>query len=147
MNPATYDDGEPPFSALKLSDVLWRPRYAKAWWASAAVFWSAMASMPGAARAMDGGFVFALSLFLHPFALIWYLGGRYFWAWRKRLASSSAPRGIAGGSRVAKVDDINGEEFGLLGTGIMSYLDDPTDVVAPLNPAKPLNPLHPMNRY
>nr|WP_087575119.1 hypothetical protein [Sphingomonas sp. CDS-1] len=145
MDPAAYDDPEVSPSTLKLSHLIWRPWYAKAWWAGAVGFWFVVAVVPGAARVMDGGF--ALSLFLHPFALMWYLAGRYLWAWRKGLAISSAPSGIAGGASVANVDDVHCEEFGFFRNGVMSYLDDPTDVESPLNPANPMNPLHPMNRY
>ena len=148
MDTAAYEDVEAPTSNLKLSDLLWRPWYAKAWWASTAVFWAAIAFVPGAAKATDDGFVFALSLFLHPFALMWYLAGRYLWAWRKGLAFSSARRGIAGAANVANVDDFHGgEDFAVFRSGVMPYLDDPTDVRSPLNPANPRNPLHPMNRH
>lgn len=148
MDTVAYDDAEVSPSTLKLSHLLWRPWYAKAWWASAVVFWSVVAFVTGAARAIDGGFAFALSLFLHPFALMWYLAGRYLWAWRKGLAFSSAPRGVAGDPNVANVDDFHGrEDFAVFCSGVMPYLDDPTDVRSPLNPANPRNPFHPINRH
>ncbi|WP_146032550.1 hypothetical protein [Sphingobium sp. SA916] len=148
MDPVTYGNGQAPFSTLKLSDVLWRPWYAKAWWASAAVFWCATAFVPGAAKAMDGGFVLALSLVLHPFALMWYLASRYLWDWRKALAFPSKPRGTVDSDHVAGVGDCSGgEDFGVFWPRVMPYLNDPTDVRSPLNPANPLNPSHPSNRH
>lgn len=138
MDPATYDDGEPPFSALKLSDLLWRSWYAKAWWASAGLFWSGVAFVPGVARATDDGFGFGLSLFLHPFALIWYLAGRYLWVWRQGLAS---PWDLSSdGSRLSAEELAEfhaGENFGFDERVPMSYLSDPTDIRSPMNPANP----------
>lgn len=148
MDTAAYEDVEAPASNLKLSDLLWRPWYAKAWWASTAVFWAAVAFVPAAAKTTDDGFVFALSLFLHPFALMWYMLARYLFIWRKGLAFPSIPSGMAGTADGVDVDVLLGEaDFGFSRSGVMSYLDDPTDVESPLNPANPINPLHPMNRY
>lgn len=148
MDPATYGEGWRPFSVFKLSAVLWRPWCAKAWWASAAVFWSAAAFVPGAARAMDDGFVFVLSLFLHPFALMWYLAGRYLWVWQKALAIPSKPSGMLISDDEAGAGDFSGgEDFGVFWPRVMPYLNDPPDVRSPLNPANPLNLLHPSNRH
>ena len=148
MDLVAYDDVEVSPSTPKLSHLLWRPWYAKVWWASAVVFWFGVAFVPGAARSMDGGFAFALSLFLHPFALIWYVAGRYLWVLRKGLAFPPVRRRMIDGSFVEDVDDISADEDFVFGrTGVMSYLDDSTDVRSPLNPANPRNPLHPMRRY
>ncbi|WP_426387547.1 hypothetical protein [Sphingobium sp. R-21] len=137
MDTATYDDGEAPFSALKLS-MLWQPWYAKAWWASAAVFWSAMVFVPGAARAIDGGSVFALSLFLHPFAPMWYLAGRYFWVRRQKLAFPSKPNRDSNKASDSDLAALEAEEvFGFDDRVPMSYLADPTDFRSPMNPANP----------
>lgn len=147
MDPVACDDAEVSPSPLKLSHLLWRPWYAKAWWAGAAVFWSAVSFVPGAARALDGGFVFALSLFLHPFALIWYLVGRHVWMWRK-WDSFRDDLNNAEDGRCATEQDIcdNEEDFRFFRRGPLAYLYDPTDIRSLLNPANPANPMNPINR-
>lgn len=146
MDTAAYDGAGAPASNLKLSNLLWRPWYAKAWWASAAVFWAAVAFVPGAAKTTDDGFVFALSLFLHPFALIWYLVGRYVWRWWKGESFGDDPNKAEHG-RCATEQDIcdDKEDFRLFRGDPLTYLYDPADIRSLLNPANPANPANPLN--
>lgn len=146
MDTVAYEDVEVPASTLKLSDLLWRPWYAKAWWTSAAVFWAAIAFVPGAAKATDDGFVFALSLFLHPFALILYLVGRHVWTGRKGESVGDDPNN-AEDSRCATEQDIcdDEEDFRLFRRDPHAYLYDPIDIRSLLNPANPANPANPSN--
>lgn len=138
MDPAAYDDAEVSPSTLKLSHLLWRPWYAKAWWTSAAVFWTAVAFVPWAARATDDGIGFVLSLFVHPFALIWYLAGLYLWGWRQGLAYPWNPSSEGRELSAEELAEIHaGENFGFDERVPMSYLSDPTDIRSPMNPANP----------
>lgn len=147
MVPVTYGGVEVPASSLKLSGLLWRPWYAKAWWASAAVFWAAVAFMPGAARAMDDGIVFGLSLVLHPFTLIWYLVGRYVWRWRKGESFRDEPKNAEYGSCAMEQDICDDEEdLRFFRRSPLAHLYDPSDIRSLLNPANPANPMNPINR-
>lgn len=119
----------------RLSDWMWRPWYAKLWWAGAAIFWLAVgldamfvSFLPSS---HDGWALFLLILF-HPYLIVPVLGFGFALAWIERASRSDQ-------------DDDDGEEawdwaddFGLR-RRTLNPMDpfDPRFNTLPANPASP----------
>lgn len=138
-HPATERDD----SAIRLSDYFWRPRWVKAWWAIAALFWLAVFIDTWLPRDLSfdpsDGKLFWLALALHPFTIVPVLGYRMAWAWRRDKALFPWDPGYSDTSdqdqAISSLYD--GTGMGFHSPMHMSYLSDPFDVRSPLNPASP----------
>jgi hypothetical protein len=93
MDDADIPDGDYPPLPLRVGDWLWRPWYAKLYWAAAISYWTFVlvswlwGLAPGYFNSVAGGYT---SLVFHPFMILPVLGFGYGRAWAAR-AECHAP--------------------------------------------------------
>jgi len=87
MDEADIPDGDEQQPPLRVGDWLWRPWYAKLYWAAASGYWTFVivswlwGVAPGFFNSVAGGYV---TLIFHPFVIFPVLGFGYGRAWAAR---------------------------------------------------------------
>jgi len=125
----------------RISDWVWHPWYAKAWWLATAVFWTGafVAGWVSALRVFFQNDRFAvLFLILHPFVIFPVLGFGFARAWVRYR--ETCPGVYADG----EVEDLVGKPWRYARPH--SSMLDPLNLRSPLNLSNRLNPINRQHR-
>ncbi len=116
----------------RLGDYLWRPWYARLWWISIALLWTAalIVSLFDIRLHPEEAYIQYLAFVLHPQVALPVLGFGFVWRWLEYQRSNPGEQ----------AEDEEDFYDGVGRTGFdrpISFVSNPHDLSSPLNPANP----------